>query len=125
MGQFIFKKRVRKFGETEYEFQQRIKSIHRLHVDESKECYKGMALIVFCGLAEDYNFDEEQTAEYLGINLRLYNLYLGKYNSYLSQSAEVMKKKRLDPSKPYGKMFTKLGLVRNYLRSQKIYFSQN
>lgn len=116
-GQFIFKKKTKKATETEYEFLQRVKAIHRLHVDPERECVLSLALIIFCGIAEAYNMDEDKTIEYLGITSREYNYYLGFFDKYLNRANEIKGMgRKIDPCQPYGKFYNKLGMVRNRLQ---------
>jgi hypothetical protein len=105
--------------ETECGYQARIKMIHRLHVDTRMECKKSMALLVFCGLAEDYNLAPDEVAHYLGIRQNVHSNFLTIYNRYMDRALRVVKSgKKLNPSTPYGKLYTKLGLTKNYIRLQ-------
>jgi hypothetical protein len=115
-GQFIWKNRKKRASETEFEYQKRLKTIHRFHVDEERECMKGMALIVFCGIAHSYQIDDDEVADYLGIDYRLQVYYLNIFHKYTKKAAELKETGRFNPSRPAEKLMIKTGLCRNYIK---------
>lgn len=113
-GQFIFQKARRGPKETEYEFLQRSKTLHRLHCDKEREKIKSLAIIIFIGIADQYNIDEESTLSHLQIDYRMYQYYKQFYDRYLTEANELRQMgKKLTGQ--VAKFYTKLGLCRNYI----------
>ena len=113
-GQFIFAKPRQKASETEYEFLQRRSRLHRLHCNEDRELIKSLAIIIFIGIAEQYNIEEEATIEYLQIDYRNYRYYNALFDRYLNE-VNLQKEMGRKLSPHLSKFYTKLGLCRNYL----------
>jgi hypothetical protein len=114
--QFIWQKVERRKGESEDKYLQRKEQSHKYYIDEERQHHKWMALFIFVGLSYEYCIGEGRVIDFLEISEYQYSYCLGKYRKYLKRVKSVQEKgKKIDINQPYGRMFIKLGLVRNYL----------
>lgn len=116
-GQFCPHRREKKSTETENEFQDRLQRVHRLHCDEQMEGLAGLALIVFCGLADEYLIAEELVAGWLEMEEREHKRYLNLYTKYKAQALDLRERgKPLLPKMICTKVWNKAGMIRSVLR---------
>jgi hypothetical protein len=85
--QFVFS--YQRYGETEQQFQQRIKGIHRLSTCPIAELNESMALLVFVGLAQLYGFHEDKVMNYLIINETKYTTLINQYERYQKKDKKL------------------------------------
>lgn len=115
-SQFVWYKRTRRRGESDDEFEKRISLMHELRTDKENEVLESLALIVFCGAAEMYGFDNRDVFDYLGVDKREFSVYKNLYERYMRQAVDIrMAGGKLEPKSAAGRVFTKMGLVRNYI----------
>jgi hypothetical protein len=108
-------------GETDQQWQQRSRNSHRLTCDPVegtvKGPVKGMAIMVFLGLLEEYRMDEDEAAIFLGIESMKVSRYIHLFQKYYEQAVRIRKLGgRLKPDSPAGRCYHKAGMVRGWLK---------
>jgi hypothetical protein len=116
-GQFIFKGRRRRQGESGEEYLQKTERMRPLYTDEYKERFETLAFMVFIAVSLESGYDEDSIQEHLGMNQKQYVDCRRQYEKYMSKARRIKESGfKLDPQTKHGKVWNKTNLVRNRLR---------